>query len=255
MEKRNTLILTIIAIIALLTSVIGATFAFFMAEINTAKGNVNLTLNSSSNKAVFTASSTGDVNINVDAYMMQVHDATNGDITSNNAEIANDLVSSASINVSLISSEDNQETKCTYDLVFVWDKESGSNFTDKGSVQEKSVNGSKYYESKYYVRSNNTTIEGFKEFTIEIDETSGLASDDRLTSSESLREVNMDTFNIDTDGKMILLKTQVISSRSRTTSTVANYNITFRFYNLKTDQSSLKGKKFKGMVVIENVIC
>ncbi len=255
MEKRNTLILTIIAIIALLTSVIGATFAFFMAEINTAKGNVNLTLNSSSNKAVFTASSTGDVNINVDAYMMQVHDATNGEITSNNAEIANNLKSNASINVSLTASEDNQETKCTYDLVFVWDNESANNFTEKTTAEEKASNGSKYYESKYYVRSNNTTVEGFKEFTIEIDETSGLQTDEPLTSSQSLTEVNMDTFNIDSDGKMTLLKTQEISSRSRSTSTVANYNITFRFYNLKSDQSSLKGKKFKGKVVIESVIC
>lgn len=255
MEKRNTLILTIIAIIALFTSVIGATFAFFMAEINTAKGNVNLTLNSSSNKAVFTASSTGDVNINVDAYMMQVHDATNGENTSNNTEIAKNLESNASINVTLLASEENQETKCTYDLVFVWDNESASNFAGKTNAEEKSSNGSKYYESKYYVRSDNTTVEGFKEFTIEIDETSGLSSDDRLTSSQSLEEINMDTFSIDDKGKMPLLKTQVITSRSRTTSTVANYNITFRFYNLKTDQSSLKGKKFKGTVVIENVIC
>ena len=74
---------------------------------------------------------------------------------------------------------------------------------------------------------------------------------------QSVSERNIDTFELkdNSNGKLTLLSGVEIASRSTSDKTLANYEITFRFYNLTTDQSSLMGKTFKGKVKIDNVVC
>ena len=45
MEKRNTVLLTVIAIATLLVAVVGATFAYFSADISGNNGSVTVTGN------------------------------------------------------------------------------------------------------------------------------------------------------------------------------------------------------------------
>ncbi len=271
MEKRNTLLLTVIAIATLLVAVVGATFAYFASTINTNDGNVNLNLTASNNKAVFTSSSTGGVNIKVESYMMQEHDGVEGNdgTLSNNATINTALTNSANINVTLQASESGHETTCTYDLVFEWSSTSQSNFTgDTYSGLESKQNGvgisNTYYPTKYYVRtgyknseSENEGEEGFKEFTIEVSSMTYTGSnDDRGSSGQSLNEINIDEIKPE-NGKLILLKNEEITSTSNNSSDLPRieYQIDFRFYNLKKDQSHLMGKTFAGTVSVKNVIC
>lgn len=273
MEKRNTLLLTVIAIATLLVAVVGATFAYFASTINTNNGDVNLNLQTSDNRAVFTSSASGGVNITVDSYMMQQHDAVEGDDgnVSNNTAIAGNLVGNANINVTLQASENNHETTCTYDLVFQWNSSSQNNFNGEGYTNLSSKNegigsgGNKYYPNSYYVRTGykdgqeeNSVEEGFKEFTIEVSSmTYTNSSDEKGTSKEDLSEVNIDAIKKDENGKIKLLEGEQITSTSKDLSGSPRviYTIEFRFYNLNKDQSHLMGKNFAGTVSVENIIC
>ena len=60
MERRNTLLLTIIAIATLMVAITGAAFAFFAAQVNT-DNKVGVNVNTSGTQAIFTATSSGDI--------------------------------------------------------------------------------------------------------------------------------------------------------------------------------------------------
>lgn len=64
MEKKNYVLLTIIAIAVLLVSVIGATFAYF-ASTTSIDAQAKLTARTSSQAAVFTSSSDKNIDINI----------------------------------------------------------------------------------------------------------------------------------------------------------------------------------------------
>ena len=259
MEKRNTLLLTIIAIATLLISVVGATFAYFASNINTSEGNVNIDVDTSNKQAVFLASSSGDINITVNSYMMQQHDATQDDNTSNNATIAALLENSATINVSLQAADAGKVSTCSYDLVYKWNSTSENNFSKNSSVQEEGQDPNKYYKSKYYERTTGGVAEGFKELTVEISSMTYTGeAEERGQSNEELQEKNIDAIEkISDDGKITLLKGQEISSDKVGTDNIPHidYEITFRFYNLSINQSALMDKSFVGTVSVENVKC
>ncbi len=260
MERRNTLLITVIAIATLLVAVVGATFAYFASTINTNNGNVNLNLETSDNKAVFTSSATGGIDIKVESYMMQQHDAVEGDDEnmSNDDDINALLTNNANLNVTLLASEDDHETQCTYDLIFKWDNESGSNFTDvETKEQPEGSSETKFYKSKYYVRTDTSNSDAFKELTIEVNVNAGVEDqkEERPDESELISERNLDTFNVNDSGKMTLISGETITSVSKSKKSYSNYNIIFRFYNLKNDQSKLMDKKFKGTISVDNIVC
>ncbi len=264
MEKRNTILLTVIAIATLLIAVAGATFAYFASNINTSNGNIDFNAKTSNNKTVFTAESTESISLNVASYMMQQAYAGNGsDTTSSNGDVANELVKTANLSVNLTASDQGKITECTYDVVWVWDNTS-SDFSTSVSDATSKVNSQNIYPSKYYVR---TEIPGesqyytptFKEFTISGSETVSGTEVGKPTSGEFLEEKNLDTITC-ADGKENLQDCQKLmlkEGETLATSTNANvkYQFTIKFYNLPTDQSSLMDKNFKAHISVENVVC
>ena len=277
MEKRNTLLLTIIAIATLLVAVVGATFAYFASTTDTNSGKVNLNVETSNKTATFTAVGGGDMNINVTADLMQESNAGDGGTqqTANGTLDAN-LTANSNINVSLNSPAEGQLVSCTYDLVFEWDDSaSKSNFkngSDEGSYSSLTtdssngvqINGSedkKFYPSTYYVRtgykttgSGHEAIEGFKELTIEVDSTTYTGDDERGSSGSNVAEVNIDEIASSNNKTLTLLKDEVISTDKETGAHI-DYEVTVRFYNLGKDQSHLMGKTFKGTVSVANYHC
>ncbi len=268
MEKRNTLILTIIGVATLLISVVGATFAYFASNINT-NSNVGVNVHTSPNKAVFTAAASGSINVTVDAVEMQEGDATDDGTQSSNTSLIDGLTGKANLNVTLKASDNGQLTTCTYDIVYTWTG-GESNFTGSGyeSLTEAGTSY-KYYPSKYYVRtgykdeSGNVQdgTEGFKEFTIEGTLTTGTVGTEGTTSDDVFKdgnhgEKNIDTFGIPNDKNQItLVSKEQITSTSTANETYANYEFTIRFYNINKDQSALMGKTFAGNISVANVVC
>ncbi len=251
MEKRNTLLLTVIAIATLMVAITGAAFAYFAAQVNI-NNSLNVDVETTGGKAIFTATSSGEIAIGVESYMMQEHDADNSNTnTSNNAEIAPLLTNNATINVTLQSSEAGKETTCTYDVVYKWNETaSGSNFTEEYS--KASSNGT-VHPSKYYVRSENGTTADFKELTITI-ESSTYSGEERPDTQTEQQEVNIDYFK-DSEGKITLLQGQTIGSDKTDDTNHIVYDFTFKFYNLSIDQTKLMDKKFSGTISVENVQC
>ncbi len=280
MEKRNTLLLTIIAIATLLVAVVGATFAYFASTTDTNSGKVNLNVETANKTATFTAVGGGDMNINVTADLMQESNAGDGGAqqTANGTLDAN-LTANSNINVSLNSPTEGQLVTCSYDLVFEWANDSKSNYKNgEGSdgnsyknLNTDSQNGvqigddgdKKYYPSTYYVRTgykasgtDHDNIQGFKELTIDVASTTYTGDDDgRGSSGSSLEEINIDELKLGSDNKTLtLLKGEEISTDKETGAHI-DYEITVRFYNLDKDQSHLMGKTFKGTVSVANYHC
>ena len=268
MEKKNTILLTIIALATLLISVVGATFAYFASNVNTKNGDVNVNVNTSKNQASFISTSDGDININVDSYMMQESNAGDGNNTSKVEEIANNLVATANININLTASEAGNISECSYDLIYEWDttssdftqvQDNGSDVeTAKGKASNKSI-----YPSKYYIRTQSDTFtEEFKEFTIAAHQiVSGAETGEEYPSTGDLfNEKNIDEFecvgaakeNAGDCSKLYLKKGETLATTSTAT---VNYQFTIKFYNLPSDQSTLMGKNFKGHIIVDNVVC
>ncbi len=262
MEKKNTILLTVIAIATLLVAVVGATFAYFASNINTKNGNVGVSVNTSNKTASFIATASGNLNLNVEAYMMQESYATQDNLTpSNNEEIANLLTANATLNVSLTGTGDDKLTTCSYDVVYTWTG-SESNFTDDDVSSATTSAGSSYYPSKYYIRSQEGQNEGFKEFTIELDHTAvyvGNSAPEQGFNASSLVETNLDELKRsekDNTNKTLILKSgETITSSSSTEASHVDYLVTIKFYNLGTNQDKLIGKTFSGTVSIANVVC
>lgn len=259
MGDSKKMVLSGLAIAALLISVMSASFAYFAANVDI-NNKIKLDLNLSENKASFIATASGNIDLKVESYMMQQHDASNEN-TSNNTEIANNLVASANINVSLTASETGHLSSCSYDLVWVWetgssDFTSGEGNGSKLSTAQGKVNNQEIYPSKYYIRTENgegnyTTT--FKEFTIEATQTHP-GTEERPTTASLFEEKNIDQFKkVDSsDGKLYLKQGETISTENKTS---VDYEFIIRFYNLPSDQSSLMGKNFKAHVAVENVVC
>ena len=116
MEKRNTLLLTVIAVATLLVAVVGATFAYFATNTSSATGNVGVTANTAAGgNSVFTA--TGDtISLNVTAADMQQSAIAEG------AAKASD---NATLTVSYTSGSTNS-TSCTYNVYYKWENGSST---------------------------------------------------------------------------------------------------------------------------------
>ena len=110
MDKKNTLLLTVIAIATLLVAVVGATFAYFATNTESATGNVGVTANTAAGgSSVFTA--TGNtIDLDITAADMQQSAVAEGTAKASD---------NATLTVSYTSGSEN-ETSCTYNVYYKW---------------------------------------------------------------------------------------------------------------------------------------
>ena len=113
MEKRNTLLLTVIAIATLLVAVVGATFAYFANSANV--NNVaNLTATTASSNSSF-ISTGAEISMNVTAAnMVQAYGTAAGNLAATSA------YDSGHFNVTFTAGTTETLT-CTYDIKYQWD--------------------------------------------------------------------------------------------------------------------------------------
>ena len=104
MEKKNTVLLTVIAIATLLVAVVGATFAYFASN---SSNDASATITTTTAKAMDLFKATGEVSLTVDA--------NNSIMAEVNAGKAN-ATDSKDIEVSLVAGSGT--ATCTYDLIW-----------------------------------------------------------------------------------------------------------------------------------------
>lgn len=115
MEKRNTLLLTVVAIATLLVAVVGATFAYFAASTDT-ENNLALTANTMGG-STFVATPGNPIALDITADVMQQSNTNN----TTAAKSANSTLS-----VKLASPADGTTVSCKYDIVY---HDTGDEFT------------------------------------------------------------------------------------------------------------------------------
>ena len=271
MERKNTILLTVIALATLLISVVGATFAYFASNINVKDGDVNVNVNTSNKQSIFLSSAEGNLDLNIASYMMQEHDATtnaeNGD-TTNNEDIITSLTNNANIEVTLNANDTGGLVKCTYDLIFAWDENSSifNDYTD-ASVEKEGIHLSKYYVRSEYKKNEEDSVtssltDNFREITLGgTMSVTPPASDPSSTNIFNEGEKNIDELECvestteDENEKCKVLYIRQGESISTESEAKTNYHFEIKFYNLPTDQSSLMDKHFKGQIKVANVKC
>lgn len=232
MEKRNTMLLTVIAVATLLVAVIGATFAYFATTTNIS-ANVPVNIETPANAASFTAIASKDIDITVDANEMQQANAS--EETENNTSAG--LTDTAALNVVLKAAAANQASTCTYDIIWTW---TSDKYTLEGGT-----------DAKHYHK----TADVVKEFTIEGKATT--TNTQTGTTLTALTESNFDTFTeqqktveSNTVDYIVLVDNAKIIVSDIAGGNV-NWDFTVRFYNSRKDQSALMSKNFSGTISVD----
>lgn len=240
MERRNTLLLTIIAIATLLVAVVGATFAYVASgtiannDATTNKENANFNRGT----AKFLAPGTAMI-INVSPESMiatepgQVYGTSQGSF---------DVVYNAA---------GSRENYCKYDVYFKW------------TSSDKYTAHSKYMENDMYL--DNTG----KEFTVTVSSVVGNHTGDGITGTQFIDEIANDT-NHEVDfadlkdcdtpqGCKIASGVVYSNTNVEDKATVVTWNFKTTMYNLDHNQNDpvygLAGKTYTGEFYVTNIEC
>ena len=221
MEKKNTLLLTVIAVATLLVAVVGATFAYFGSFTTTvdSRAGVNVTTGASKSSQFVTTAASLKLNVAGSEMLKGTGDASSvGTLDGDNATLT----------VTLTADDPNTTTTCTYDIYF------------------------NYSSTAKYGAGETPVTEGTnnKEFTYTLAPSEGITVDEAYVATV---ETDFSVFKDVTDGKVA---SGSISAKN--TSTVQTLTANVKFYNFPTiDQSKLAEKTFAGefYVKADTVVC
>ena len=289
MERKNTLLLTVIAIATLLVAVVGATFAYFATQVGQESNGLNVITNTEAATAVFIGSGQ-DLTLNVLGANMQ-----RSQTDANNAVLSNS--NSATLNVTYGASSAGGVLSCTYDIVFRWNED---NNTDKylySATETHPTDGWSTFTKEFTLTVGTGVVTGWSNSGTQITSTTGMAERniayDGTCKDSNQASVNATTkeaciaaaeTNTWTEGtKMTLVSGATIYTDSVITpahcsvtgydnptdctttgggnwvqssgGTTVAWPLTISFYNLPLDQSALSGRSFAGRVEVDNVIC
>lgn len=222
MEKKNTIVLTVIAIATLLVAVVGATFAYFAVGYNN-NADVKTTVTTSAAADAFTATGTGSLALTIDNNNM----SNNATYTSGYAVAAE--ASSSDLKVSLKAGSGT--ATCTYDLQLVKN------------------NGSATYAKTSGVTGNEFTIQG----------TDGTQSFSEINVDTAVAKAGTTT-GTDEQGNAVqttgILGNYTITAG--TTEVTQTWTIKSVFYNVQAVNQATEGilgKTFDYSVKVVNVKC
>lgn len=233
MEKKNTLVITILAVVVLLVLVLTATFAYFAATIsgNGNEGNVTyVNAQMPVSNTAFIVESSGNIDINVTAADMLT--------TAVNEEepVEKD---DANLTITLNGGTAESTVACTYDLVWEW------------------------VSPEKYTAATEGVEEGMKEFTLALSSTGSgnyctSASDD--CTLPSLEETNIasgvggvEGLDFNENGTTVVIPNQKISANGSESQVVIN--AAAKVYNINAPQEALSGKVYSGKLYVDNVHC
>ena len=223
MIDKKKKIKSIIAIIILVVIVSTATFAYFGTFSSNLTNNVSINISSSTPGDTTFTTSSAVLELNVPSESMFETNANNNEAVASN---------SAVLNVSLIGTQSNVSTICTYDIVFEYDT-----------------------SSNVYGISPTTKTSGIdKEITFEVSSPSG------TNHFQTEKNIDYNTSNgwtastSTTGAKITLVSDATILITSGLTRT-QSYTVTARYYNLSAFQGQLAGKSFVGKIYVSNYDC
>ena len=248
MEKKNTLLLTVIAVATLLVAVVGATFAYFgsFSVNNQSRANVNVKTDEAIGSSLI---STGaDISIHVTGQQM-TYDPTKTETDKVDVSGATD---NGTLTVTLDANSAATITTCTYDIVFQYDSGAtvygpgGKGPTKYGADNANSLDGKEFtYQYAVVAPTGPATPAADEKITMLKDENTEHSFSDfsGATSLENAVKVG--------SGK-------ISTSQGATTDTkyVQQVKFTVKFYNFPSiAQDAVANGNYKGAFFIKNEAC
>ena len=229
MEKRNTLLLTVIAVATLLVAVVGATFAYFASSIDLNNTTAEFTAEADPMSSAFVATGSA-FSMHVTADKMQSVGA--------GAEVVAATAVDGKMEVKYASSVPGTPMYCTYNIYWDWDDADGASYLAHSPLVK---DGSELYAGK--------------EFTIDVDFNSTVAvADGQNAVTKNLLENEIDWTDVTKSNAKILVASAKIWS-NQTTDTIHTWTYTSKFYNVVAYQNALAGRTYKGVFTVEDVVC
>ncbi len=217
MEKKNTLLLTVIAVATLLVAVVGATFAYFGSFTTTVdnKAGVNVTTEAAKSSTFTTNSASLKLNVAGSEMLKGTGAATAvGTYSGDKAELS----------VSLTATDTATTTTCKYDIYFQYD------------------DGSAVYGAAATPVTAGTDN---KEFTYTLTPSTGITVEATYAATE---EKDFSVFSSATTEVKVASGSIAVSNDTATQTLTANV----KFYNFPTiDQSALAEKSFAGKFYVK----
>ena len=254
MEKKNTLLLTVIAVATLLVAVVGATFAYFGSFSVETNEKAGVNVNTSASKASAFVTSSANIDLQVAAAEMVKGTGTESAVGTYTGEVKN-----ATLNISLTTDNDvTTTTVCTYNIKYAYDSE-----VRYGTGTYTTY--SKQYDAKTAPKSVGLG-DGKNEFTYTLSFGEGTSASTNTASTGGTDGIKLEsgyTIDIESDFSVFSAATKTapvtvatgrISSKGNTKTQSLNVNV--KFYNFPTiNQSQLADKKFSGSFYADNVDC
>ena len=223
MEKKNTLLLTVIAVATLLVAVVGATFAYFGSFTTTVdnKAGVNVTTEAAKSSTFLTEAAQLKLNV-AGAEMLKGEGAATAVGTYEGDK--------ATLTVKLNATDPATKTTCTYDIYYKYDDSSAVYGATPTPVTEGTAN---------------------KEFTYTLTPSTGITVEDTYAATA---ETDFSVF------KNATAEVKVASGSIAVTNDTAiqTLDVNVKFYNFPTvDQSALAEKSFAGKFYVKDgtVVC
>ena len=228
MEKKNTLLLTVIAVATLLVAVVGATFAYFGSFTTTVdnKAAVNVTTEAAKSSSFITTSASLKLNV-AGSEMLKGTGGANqvGTYTGDNANLI----------VNLTAEDPATTTTCTYDVYFAYDEGSAVYGKEDGEHPTPVTAGTDNKEFTYTLKSD----------------AAGLVVDPTY-----IAETEKDFSVFKTATTAVKVASGTIAAKNTTTTQTLTAKV--MFYNFPTiDQTALSDKTFGGKFYVEqsSVVC
>lgn len=229
MEKKNTLLLTVIAVATLLVAVVGATFAYFGSFSNTVTEGTNVNVTTQPSKSSTFITSPAEIELLVESAKMVKGDGTTSDVVAQ----SNDKTISAT----LTSEATDVFTICSFNVVYT------ANHTASGKI-------------KKYVRTAALSTDA-KEFTYMIgNATKDVSATGSVKSGTINGTTETDYANIDKDDAVTVITGAQVSAKGG--ATTISFPVTVKFYNIPSiDQSALADSVFTGKFTVpaESISC
>lgn len=223
MEKKNTLLLTVIAVATLLVAVVGATFAYFGSFTTTVdnKAGVNVTTEAAKSSAFLTEAA--QLKLNVAGAEMLKGDGAASSVGTYEGD-------KATLTVKLNATDPKTKTTCTYDIYYKYDDASAVYGATDTPVT--------------------TGTEG-KEFTYTLTPSTGITVE---TAYVATAEKDFSVFKDATAEVKVASGTIEVSAGDAT----QTLDVNVKFYNFPTiSQADLSDKSFAGKFYVkkESVVC
>ena len=237
MEKKNTLLLTVIAVATLLVAVVGATFAYF-GSFNTTvdeKAAVNVQTEAAKSSSFVSSAASLKLNVAGSEMLKGTGDATSvGTYTGDNANLT----------VTLTADDPTTTTTCTYDVYFIYDE--GSAVYGAGDTPVTA--GTENKEFTYTLKSNAAEL---------VVEPTYLAETEKDFSVFRTATITIDPeSNPQRVENPVKVAHGTIAASKTTTTQTLTANV--KFYNFpRIDQTALAAKTFGGKFYVEqsSVVC